>query len=75
MGNMIAQGPENFSISQTGAADDDAIKTYAAGDLTDANNSAVTTDDITDITLTDHSFTNPCQQQVPRHQRLVRRLR
>jgi len=52
MGNIIAQGPENFSISQTGTADDDAIVTYAIGGLADANDSAADNYDITDVTLT-----------------------
>jgi flagellin len=35
IGQMIAQGPENFSISQTSAADDDAFDTKTAGQLDD----------------------------------------
>jgi flagellin len=70
VGQMIAQGPENFSISQTGSASAAEIVSFADGDLVDMANgvanagsgegktaNGATGADTYD--LTDHTFTNP----------------
>ena len=67
IGNIIAQGPENFSISQEGTADRDAIVTFADGALLDVANGGnagageghAVVDGADTYNLTDHSFTNP----------------
>ena len=67
IGNIIAQGPENFSISQEGTADRDAIVTFANGDLLDVATSGsngsgeghAKAAGADTYDLTDHSFTNP----------------